>query len=202
MLRNASWHPEPIAIFLRRQGKAGLPIQDLDGCLHEAIHGSFIACQQELKEGLTLLVKAGADVYARNNDGRTVSQIACCKKTTWLFTSGDIQYYIERVNSDLRLKKIWMKVLSVCGYDPEEVISASVRVEVLSDSDSDSSSNLYEETSTAASDFSIDDNDSTSDEEGEFDVTADDVISQQPDAVPPHHYESLLLEGDAEIWSS
>ena len=95
-----------------------------------------------------------------------------------------------------------MEVLSVCGYDPEEVISASVRVEELSDSDTDSSSDLYEEFDGGASDCSEGDNDSTSNQEGESNMAAEDVIARQPDAVLPHHYESLLLEGDAEVWSS
>ena len=113
-----------------------------------------------------------------------------------------------------------MEVLCVCGYDPEEVISASVRVEEPCDSDTDSSYYPWELASTAAPDYPSIDNDSTSDEEGESDVSADDVsdstsnqewesdvsaedvIARQPDAVTPHHHESLLLEGDAEVWSS
>ena len=114
-----------------------------------------------------------------------------------------------------------MEVLSVCGHDPEEVVSASVRVEELSDSETDNSSNLDQEISSSASDFSKGDNDSTSDEEGKSDMSADDVdndrtldqewesdepaddvIDRQPDAVLLHHYESLLLEGDANVWSS
>ena len=95
-----------------------------------------------------------------------------------------------------------MDALSVCGYDPKEVISASVRVEELSDSDTDSSFNQYDVASTAASDCSEENNDSTLDQDGESDVSADDVIDRQSDAVTQHHYESLLLEGDAEVWSS
>ena len=114
-----------------------------------------------------------------------------------------------------------MEVLSGCGYDPEEVISASVRLEELSDGDSDSSSDPDGEITWSESDCSEGDDDSMSDEEGESDVaadevdndntsnqewesdvSADDVIPRQPDAVPHHHYESLLLEGDADVWSS
>ena len=175
--------------------------------------------EHELTEALTLLVKGGADVYARDHLGRTVSEIACCRKSKWYDGSWiDFKTCRRTVNRDLRLKEIWMDALSVCGYDPEEVISASVRVEELSDSDIDSSSDLDEEISSSASDCSEGDNDTTSDQEresdvsaddvdndstdGESDVSADDVIARQPDAILPHHYESLLLEGDAEIWSS
>ena len=46
------------------------------------------------------------------------------------------------------------------------------------------------------------DNESTPNQEEGSDVAAEDVIARRPDAVFPHHYESLLLEGDAEVWSS
>lgn len=197
ILNDYAWYPETIALFLRRQGKAGLPIQNLYGCLHKAIYGTCFAHQHELRGALVLLVSRGADVYARDDLGRTVSEIACCKKTKYYVTYGK-----RTVNRDLCLKEIWMYALSVCGYDPEEVISASVRVEELSDSDTDSSSDQWEVASTAASDCSQEDTDSTSDEEGESDVSAEDVIARQPDAVTPHHYESFLLEGDAEVWNS
>ena len=222
LLSCSNWLPETIALFLCRQGKGGLPIQNLDGCLHEVFHGTVIGRQHELTEALILLVEAGADVYARDNTRRTVSEIACCKKTKWYNGSWlDIRYCTKTVNRDLRLKEIWMEVLSVCGYDPEEVISASVRLEELPDSDTESSSDLDEEINSSASDCSERDNDNTSgqevesnvaaddvdddsmsDEEGESDVSADDVIARQPDTIFPHHHESLLLEGDAELWSS
>ena len=202
ILRRSNWHPETISLFLCRQGKGGLPIQNLHGCLHEAIHGTAIECQQEIIETLILLVEAGADLYGRDEFGRTVSEIACRKTTLWYEGSPDFYSGKSRVNHDLRLKQIWMDVLSVCGYDPEEVVSASVRVEELSDSETDNSSNLDEEISSSASGFSKGDNDSTSDEEEKSDVAADDVVARQPDAIFPHHYESLLLEGDAEVWSS
>ncbi len=159
--------------------------------------------QYGIREALILLVKWGADVYARDDSGRTVSQIACCRKTRWFDRSClDRRHEGRFFNRDLRLKEIWMDVLSECGYDPEEVISASVRVEERSDSDTDSSSDLEGETRTAASDCSKGHDESMSDEEVESDVSAEDVIARQPDAVTPRHYESLLLEGDAEVWSS
>lgn len=213
ILRSRVWHPETIALFLRRQGKGGLPTQNLNSCLHEAIQGSPIGRQRELTEALILLIEAGADVYARDNFGRTVSEIACCKKTKWYNGSWiDIKRVKRRLNRDLRLKEIWMDVLSECGYDPEKVISASVQVEEPFDSDNDSSFYSYKDIYAAASGYSEGDsdnapnqdidNDNTSDQEWESDVAADDVIARQPDAVLPHHYENLLLEGDAEVWSS
>ena len=218
ILRRSNWHPEIISLFLCRQGKGGLPIQNLQGCLHEAIHGTAIGCQQEIIETLILLVRGGADVYARDDSGLTVSEIVCCKKTKWYDGS---RYWRPRVNRNLRLKKIWINVLSICGYDPEEVISASVRLEQPCNCDTDSVIDSDEHICTAAtryleggSDSISDDeeeshvfaddvdNDSTSDQEWESDVSGDDVVTRQPDAVLPHHYESLLLEGDAEVWSS
>lgn len=218
ILSSYAWYPETIALFLRRQGQGGLPIQNLHGCLHEAIHGTAIGCQQEIIETLILLVRGGADVYARDDSGLTVSEIVCCKKTKWFCGS---RYWRPRVKRNLRLKKIWINVLSVCGYDPEEVISASVRLEQPCNCDTDSVIDSDEHICTAAtgyleggsdstsdeegeSDVAADDvdNDSTSNQEGESDVAADDVITRQPDAVFPHHHESLLLEGDAEAWSS
>ena len=176
MLRNCVWHPETIALFLRRQGNGGLPIQNLHGCLQDAIRGTPIGYQHELTEALILLVKGGADLYARDDFGLTVSEIVCSRKSIWYNGSWiDFRSSKRTVNHDLRLKEIWIEVLNVCGYDPEEVISASVGVEALSDCDTDSLLNLDEETSTGASDCSEGDNDSTTDREEEPDVSADDV---------------------------
>ena len=221
ILEGKNWYPETIALLLYRQGKGGLPIQNLHGCLHQAIGGSFAGSEHEIKETLILLVKGGADVYARDDLGHTVSQMACCRKTRWYNNSWlHIEFYDGTVNRDLRLKGIWMDVLSVCGYDSEGVISASVRLEQPCNCDLDSLFGSYGHICTAPfshsegdndsmsdeegeSDVFADvDNDSTSDEVGESDVAADDVITRQPDAVLSHHYENILLEGDAEVWSS
>lgn len=50
---------------------------------------------------LVALVKAGADVYARNNSRKTVSEIAHCRGRT----------------------KLWMKFLKTCGYNPWNVLA-------------------------------------------------------------------------------
>ena len=69
LLTHHKWSLESIALLLRRQGNGGLPIQLLDGCLHRAISGSNYADLDEMKAALILLIRGGADVYARMTVG-------------------------------------------------------------------------------------------------------------------------------------
>jgi hypothetical protein len=55
--------------------------------------------EEEFKDILMCMVTAGADVFASNDKGQTVSQVAC-----------------ENGKVDL-----WREVLGECGYDPDEV---------------------------------------------------------------------------------
>lgn len=89
--------------------------QDLTGCLHFVIRDSTHECPEELTNALALLIKRGADVYAQDEDGLSVSYYAC----------------------HLRLRAPWTEALNASGYDAEEVISRSLRVEELSDDNED-----------------------------------------------------------------
>ncbi len=57
--------------------------------------------REDFKDSLMLLVTAGADVYAIDKFGYSVSDIAC--------SNGH--------------EEIWIEVLAECGYNPEEVFS-------------------------------------------------------------------------------
>ena len=202
ILSVAKWHTESIALLLRRQGKGGLPMQDLNGCLHFAILGSHYAELDEMKAALILLIRGGADVYARDRRGRSVSDIACSKETKWKYPPG---HY--RCNHDMPLRKIWTEALNACGYDAEEVISTSMRMEELSDTDDESTSSQCEESDSDGSDESEGDTDdptSLMDEGwGAESRYQDDDVVVSADLLHPHNqYERSLLEGDTEVWGS
>ena len=137
LLGCGKWHSESIALLLRRQGKGGLPIQHLNGCLHMAFLGSHYADLDEMKAALILLIRGGADVYARDRRGRSVSDIACSKKTRFFCALKPGQW---NHNHDLLLRRIWMEALDACGYDAEDVISTTTRIEELSDKDNEGTS--------------------------------------------------------------
>ncbi len=201
-LRSSIWHSESIALLLRRQGKGGLPIQHLNGCLHLAISGSLYTGLDEMKAALVLLIRGGADVYARDHRGHSVSDIACSKETEFAHFPGKY-----RRNHDLALREIWTEALSACGYDAEEVISTGTRMEELSDNDDESTSAHHEECDSAGSDGSEEYTDSPTclmDEgwgaESRY-QDDDEVVSA--DLLHPHNqYERSLLEGDMNVWGS
>ena len=208
ILSSRNWSLESIALLLHRQGKGGLPIQHLNGCLHMAILGSYYADLDEMKAALILLIRGGADVhsrdnvYASDNSWYSVSDIACSKETKWLDPPG---HY--RCNHDMPLRRIWTEALNACGYDAEEVISTSMRMEELSDTNDESTSAHDDEDDSAESDGSegfTGDPTSLMDEgwgaESRY-QDADVVVSA--DLLHPHsEYERSLLEGDTEVWGS
>lgn len=205
----STWALESIVLLLHRQGKGGLPIQQLHGCLHLAILGSHHAEIDELTDALILLIREGADIYARDRSGYSVSDIACCKKTRWRYGAnyGPDHFFESPYNLDLRLRSIWMEALTACGYDAEEVISSSTRIEELSDNDDESQSAQYEDWDSAESDDSEGYTDSPScrmsdDCEAEFSLEGDDVSDSADPPYPNNQYEQSLLEGDAEVWGS
>ena len=222
ILEGDNWTVEMIALLLRRQGKGGLPIQELDGCLHKAILGSYYADQDGIREVLILLIRAGADVYARDDSRRSVSYIACRAETKWIDNStsyGKSRY--EELSNDLRLRKIWTEALSACGHDAEEVISTTMHLKGWFDGDYDSIPDPQERSDLEKSDpeesdpedFYPEESDST-----ESDCSADVVSNPTRSMCKPdghcehnsllchdeftfsHQYERSLLEGDALIW--
>ena len=202
ILSNGRWHLESIDLLLRRQGKGGLPLQHLNGCLHLAILGSKYVDLDEMKAALILLIRGGADVYARDRSGHSVSDIACSKDTKWT----NVQRW-NRCNHDLLLREIWTEALSACGFDAEEVISTGTRMEELSDNDDESTSAQHEESDSAGSDGSEEYTDSPTClmDEGwgaEFRYQ-DDGGLVSADLLQPHNqYERSLLEGDTKVWGS
>ena len=196
------WHLKSIALLLRRQGKGGLPIQHLNGCLHSAILGSHYADLDEMKAALIFLIRGGADVYARDYRGHSVSDIACSKETRYQHAPGQIGY-----NHDLLLREIWTEALSAGGYDAEEVISTGTRMEELPDTDDVSTSAQNEECDSARSDSSEEYTDSPPClmDEGwgaESPYQDDDGVVSADLLCPNNQYEQSLLEEDTNVWAN
>ena len=97
-------------------------------CLHLALEGSFRLQNSDLREAPSKLLRAGADVYAKDSQGITPSHIACNRN--WLYRLGPPKVFKSEKNDDLQLRKIWAQALTMCGYDAEEVIRRSVDDEI------------------------------------------------------------------------
>ena len=204
ILGRGRWHLESIALLLRRQGKGGLPIQHLNGCLQYAVFGSDYADLDEMKAALILLIRGGADVYARDRHGRSVSDIACNELTRFMDAANPYRWCH---NHYLPLRRTWTEALSACGYDAEEVISSSTRMEGLYDNDNESTLSGLEECESAGPDGSEGETDSPPclmDEGWEAESRyQDDEVVVSADLLHPHiQYERSLLEGDTEVWGS
>jgi hypothetical protein len=96
---------EKIFLLLQRGADIRITNHYGDTCLHIILgsrHARWISdrCyREELKDILMCMVTAGADVFASNRKGETISQAAC-----W---NGHVD--------------LWREVLGECGYDPGEV---------------------------------------------------------------------------------
>ncbi|KAL8823587.1 MAG: hypothetical protein Q9191_005720 [Dirinaria sp. TL-2023a] len=125
------WTTESVALILHMYP------QDLDDCLHLALGGSRWESSEGLAKVLVLLIESGADVYARNSAGYSISDLACNVHTEWWGFPCDAtkRFYLvgNRRNFHLQLREIWADALSACGYNAEEVISSSMRLKELSD---------------------------------------------------------------------
>lgn len=140
MLQENFWILESVSFMLHLHESSNFPIQNLDGCLHLALEGKFNHAAEAHVQALTLLIKAGADVYAKNRHGFTVSEYACMSSEEFNDAPSDlINPHRYKGSRDLRGR--WVEALNACGYDAEEVISRSVRVEEISDSESDDDEN-------------------------------------------------------------
>lgn len=221
-LESYIWVVGSIALLLRRQGKNGLPIQQLEGCLHRVILGSYESDEDGLREALIILIRAGADVYAKDRFGRSVSYMACCTGPEWRLISMNSPAGWRLQDNDLRLRDIWTEALSACGFDAEEVMSTSMCLEELSDSDNDSMSDQHVESDSAESDCSenvvnnstsliseIDnDNDSMSDQHEESDFAESDcsenVVNNPTSLIseigsPENHYNDTFWQTDSTL---
>jgi hypothetical protein len=103
--------PDTIALLLTRGADVRQRDADGNNCLHVLVRWNrdwlldrdhdtmFYETYDELRDILTLMITAGADVYAINEEGTTVSEVA--------HAEGHCQ--------------VWAEVLETCGYDAEEV---------------------------------------------------------------------------------
>ena len=205
ILSSRRWDLESIAPLLRRQGTGGLPIQHYNGCLHSIISGSPYVDLDDVKAALILLIRGGADVYARNDHGYSVSDLTCRKDIGITYAVGKYEMY--RRNHDHLLRKIWMEALSACGYDADEVISTSMRMEELPDNNNESTSARSEEYDSNESDDSETYKDSPIClmDEGwgaESRHETNEVVVSTDPLHPHNQYERSLLEGDMEVWGN
>jgi hypothetical protein len=97
---------EKIYLLLDR----GAEVRVRDGYGWNCLHQIFISlrfrndvvspCWVQIKDALMCLVTAGADVYACDISGRSVSETAC----------------------EAACEELWIEVLAECGYDPDPII--------------------------------------------------------------------------------
>ena len=168
LLRFDQWTVESIRLLIRRGAEPGLYVQPWGGCLPLAIYGSYMECLEGLRDALILLIKNGADVYAKDRFGRSATDIAYNASTEWLHCGHG------HPNSDLRLRDIWTEALAACGYDAEEVICRSLQVAEVTDSDGDMDE---DEDEYDISEDEDEDNNSDADvdeDEDEYDNSEDD----------------------------
>lgn len=95
-------------------------------CLHHALDTLRYPEKTSEKDSLLLLVKAGADVYATDYSGISVSHVAN-------MTSRNIHAPIEDRTAYKRY--LWHEVLTECGYDPTTVHEQYQDLEEVSDSE-------------------------------------------------------------------
>ena len=97
--------PDKIALLLARGADVSQRDSEGNSCLHIAmkwaprVRLNTFQPQNELRDILTLMITAGADIYAINEGGTTVSQVA--------HAEGHYQILVE--------------VLETCGYDADKV---------------------------------------------------------------------------------
>ena len=162
------WTVESIRLLIRRGAEPGLCVQPWGECLPLAICGSLKESPEGLRDALILLITNGADVYAKNKFGSSATSIAIDPMTLWCHDGHHPR------NGDLRLRDIWREALAACGYDAKEVISRSLQVAEVSESDGDMDGD--------ADDYDIgededEDNDSDADvdeDEYDYDISEDD----------------------------
>lgn len=84
----------------------------------------------DFQEALICLINAGADVFAVDKAGYSVSALACYPKVRSLIDPWT--RLTQPFNENPELRTEWVHALEACGYDAEEVIAASVNEEELS----------------------------------------------------------------------
>ena len=131
LLSSGRWTLESIRLLISRGEYPGQYMPPWGAYLPLAIYGSRMESLEGLRDALILLIINGADVYARDFDGRSATDIANDPETKWWY---DDECYL---NGDMGLKDVWSEALAACGYDPEEVNYRNLLAVEISDSDDD-----------------------------------------------------------------
>lgn len=165
-----------------------------DTCLHLALDS--VRCPGRGPKGvsekrsLLLMVKAGADVYATNNKGMSVSDVAYISN-----------HFNHSYNLGIYRGELWDEVLTECGYDAAcfredfQRRFGHVRVQELGEaSDSDERESMSEE-----QDSEIDGHDSDNTEKP-CHVPMEDAFVQYDSSTPPG--DGLNLSGIEEIFGA
>ena len=192
LLRSKRWTLESVRLLIRKGAEPGAYVQPWGGCLPLAIYGSRMETVEGLRDALILLIENGADVYARDSDGRSPTDIANDANTYWRY---DDEWH---VNSELRLSDIWTEALAACGYDPKKVFCRSLQAVEVSDSDDD---------------MDEDEDDYDSEDEDEYDIgeaeDEENVITRQNDepreqteSAIQGHFDWSLWVDDTNIWTT
>ena len=127
-----------------------------------------MASPEGLRDALILLITNGADVYAKDSHGRSVTDIAYNARTKWSHDRCCLH-----LNDDLRLRDIWTEALAVCGYDVEEVVRRSLQVAEVSDSDSGMDEDEDDYDISEDEDEDNDSDASVNEDEDEYDISKD-----------------------------
>ena len=186
------WTVESIRLLIRRGADPRQYVPIEGGCLPLAIYGSCMEGPEGLRDALIVLITNGADVYAKNSFGHSVTDIAYNARTTWWHNG-----YSSHLNYDLRLRDIWTEALAACGYDVEEVVRRSLQVEEVSDSDDDMDED--EEDYDISEDE--DEHNSVLCEICSFrDESRDDGSPKQTGSVVRGQFDWSLVEDDTNVW--
>ena len=214
VLANRRWTVESIALLLRRGACPGLCHRHWDHYLHLALDGSECEGPEGLKDALILLIKAGADVSAEDEYGKSVSHKTCQAETFWREKSAKQKWGGEqRQNYDLRLKEIWIEALHACGYNAEEVISGGTVVREVSNSDDDMQDQHDEVSPDGPDSFAVEDVNNTPslnynilDRENQSDNNNNNNNNnntcQRADSAFHSPYDWSLLEEGTNVWRS
>ena len=215
-LRWGNWTAESVAFLLDRSENRKLPYQNLTGCLFLAIRGSYFVNALGIRDVIVRLIKAGADVYGRDERDHTVSDVVCDPDIMW-WDSVEWRLngiWLDRDNYDLRLKRIWLEALSECGMDAEKVFADSHHSqgqhEHVFDSAFDTTSSEEEGSSMDETEYSVIEELEDGSDIGNDDIEHEERLEHEVDYgslrviddSQAHHHEQFLLEGDAEVWRS
>lgn len=119
-----SLNPHCIKILLDRGASVTARNNYGETCLHLALEWIRFPVNTSEKDSILLLVKAGADVYATDYSGISVSDVA------------NISTFSDRKrNRGTYRIDLWDEVFTECGYDPAAVHGQDQELEEVSDSE-------------------------------------------------------------------